>query len=83
MDKKLLHVKLVNAVTEYDRRQAKKKFYNIHALAMYIGKIQDIEENLNKGMTIENALKQSFCGQLLRFIAKRIGADTSQFKKWD
>lgn len=38
------HIRLVNAVTEHDRRASKGKYYNPHALGMYLRAVRQVEQ---------------------------------------
>lgn len=64
--------KILTAICEYDRRQAKRKFYNIYALPQYIKAKQNAMELIETGVPVSEALADCFCGRLLDFILKRI-----------
>lgn len=65
-----MKAKLVNIVTEYDRKQSGKRGYNPYALPQYFAAIDRV---LDSGLPIELALKEGFCGSLLRHIARKLG----------
>lgn len=56
---------LVNALTEYDRKQSTRRDYNPHALALYFQALDDAMEQYNHGATIESALRYSFNDRVL------------------
>lgn len=72
-----LHLKLVHAATEYDRKQSKKRGYNIYALAHYMGRIQDIEKDIAAGRPLRQALLAGFTGRLLDALLKAAGEPRS------
>lgn len=67
-----MRAKLLNVLTEYDRKQSTKRNYNRHALAHYCRAIDDVMKAVDSGEPIETALKKGFCGSLLRHIAKKL-----------
>lgn len=70
--------KLLHAVTEYDRKQSTKKFYNIYALAQYLMAVERASEYMvNYDMTLREALLKSFNGRLLDVCLKAAGEPTS------
>lgn len=73
IDTEHYHSKLINIVTEYDRRQSTKKYYNHYALAQYCQAVSNTMEELSHGRSIEDALKACFCGALLRHIVRKLG----------
>ena len=64
---KYLSAKLIMCLTEYDRKQEKKKFYNRYALAMYCGAAQEVDKLVESGMSWLNALKSEFIFERGRF----------------
>jgi hypothetical protein len=60
------------AVTEWDRKQAAKKFYNHYALAQYCGAIDGVMTAIDGGRPIPLALSDCFCGSMLRFLARKL-----------
>ena len=75
-------LKMVSVLTEYDRRQSKKKSYNRYALGHYMKAVGTVAEAIDGGAPIHEALKQGFCGSLLRHVAKRLGV-THEYAKWE
>jgi len=71
-----LHHRLLHAVTEYDRKQEKRKGYNHYALAQYIGRLQEIEKDIAAGMSVREALVSGFNGRLLDILLKAAGEDS-------
>lgn len=72
-----LHDKLVNAITEYDRKESRKRYYNPHALALSLGRLRDVEEDIRRGASIRNALIAGFCGRMLDALLKAAGEEKS------
>ncbi len=71
----MLRTRILMIVTEYDRKQSKKKGYNIWALSHYCNGVSNVMGAVDSGEDIEEALKAGFCGSLLRHIAKKLGID--------
>jgi hypothetical protein len=69
MDTKL-RVRLVNAITEYDKRQADKKFYNPYALGLYFKALARLEKYLAAGYDLRVSLLNTFNGRLLDLMLK-------------
>lgn len=68
-----IHHTLVHAVTEYDRKESTKRYYNIHALAIYIGRVNDVEADIESGVPLRAALLRGFNGRLLDAVLKAVG----------
>lgn len=60
-----VHAALVHAATQYDIRQARGKRYNHYALAQYLRRIQEVEEEIAAGKPLRAALLGAFHGRLL------------------
>ena len=75
-------VKMVSVLTEYDRKQSTKKSYNRYALGHYMKAVGTVAEAIDGGAPLHEALKQGFCGSLLRHVAKRLGV-THEYAKWE
>jgi hypothetical protein len=74
MGTNITHIKLVMALTEYDRRQQKRKGYNRYALAQYFEALAWAEDRAAKtGCSLEVALGEAFHDPILSFIGKRTG----------
>ena len=67
------HARLVMAVTEYDRKQAKRKGYNRYALPQYLAAIRDAEQQRKRNEPIREALVYHFSGRLLDALLASIG----------
>lgn len=66
--------RLVHLVTEWDRKQSEKKFYNHNALAIYIQSIHvNVIPALDSGKSISEALECGFNDRLLDFMKKGMG----------
>ncbi len=69
----LLNHKLTHAVTEYDRKQSKRKGYNMYALSHYLGACQEIAKEVDTGVNIRKACVEHLTGRLLDVVLKAIG----------
>lgn len=65
--------KLVHAVTEYDRKESTKKYYNIHALPQYLRGIDEAMHLIDDGLSIRAALVHHFSGRLLNTLLRTMG----------
>ncbi|MGB0108572.1 MAG: hypothetical protein WBP52_08725 [Terriglobales bacterium] len=68
---------LVNAVTEYDRKQSTRKHYNRYALAQYLAAVEDVTNAVNCGSTRRDALVSKLNGRLLDVCLKALNMDRS------
>jgi len=66
-------VVVLNAVTEYDQKQAGKPGYNPFALAQYIAKLEDFQALLESGVTIKRAIMKCFIGRLMTKVGREFG----------
>jgi hypothetical protein len=57
--------KLVNALTDYDRKQSTRRSYNPHALALYFEALDDAMAAVERGCNIRKALADSFNDRVL------------------
>lgn len=69
-----LHTALVHAATQYDIRQARGKRYNPYALAQYLMRIDEVEQDIKAGADPRQAICAAFTGTLLNAMLKAIGA---------
>jgi len=76
--------RIVNAFTEYDRKQKGKKGYNPYALSHYCRAIENVEEYLSEGYTLRQAIIKSYLGRLCDRILKELGLPqmTTDEAKW-
>jgi len=65
---------LRNFVTEWDRRQSKKKYYNPHALPQYLEAV-DLASVQANFVVLEKALRCHFDDRLFVFLLKRCGVE--------
>jgi len=66
-------VEIVHALTAYDIRQSKKRFYNPYALGLYMQALERADELVAEGKSMRYALVKSFTGPLLRAVGKAVG----------
>lgn len=71
------HHKLTHALTEYDRKQSTRKYYNRYALPQYFGALQSVTEAVDGGQSLRKALTDNFCGRLLDVLLKSVGEPKS------
>jgi hypothetical protein len=64
--------KLVNALTDYDRKQSTRRGYNPHALALYFEALDDALAQAEKGKPINTALESMFNDRVLSVCLKAI-----------
>lgn len=69
----LVRHKLSHAATEYDRKQSTRKGYNMYALSHYLGAVQDIEEDVDKGVELRKAIVTRTTGRLATALLKAVG----------
>ena len=64
---------LIHAATQYDIKEARKKYHNIYALAQYSERIDEILEDIEAGIPPRDALSAGFEGRLLNALLKAVG----------
>jgi hypothetical protein len=69
--------KLSHAVTEYDRKQSTRKGYNMYALSLYLGAVQNAETEADAGIDLRKALVHNFTGRLLDVVLTAVGLPKS------
>ena len=70
------HNKLVHALFEYDQKESKKKYYNPHAMAIYLLALDEAESEVKQGETVRQAILNHFCGsKILNILFKAIGQE--------
>lgn len=67
-----IRTKLINAATEYDRKESKKKSYNRNALAIYLRMIDNVCQDIENGADVAEAIGRGFSGRLLTALAKAV-----------
>ena len=77
-----MRIKLLNILTEYDRKQSTKRSHNPYAMGHYCRAIDGIMVAYEAGTPIETALKGELCGSLLRHVAKKLKLAVV-YDKWD
>jgi hypothetical protein len=61
---------LLTAITKFDERQSKGKYYNIHAFPQYLDRLDCTMEDYRKGYSIEAAINNNFLGKLANTLLK-------------
>lgn len=78
-----IRMKILNAVTEYDRKQSTKKYYNPYALPQYIGKIDEVIEYVEAGHDLKYAIRKCYLDRLCTAVGKEFGIKfTNDEIKW-
>lgn len=65
--------KLISALTQYDEKQSKRKFYNPHALGIYFERVDYVMADIERGATVRQALLAGFNDRLLDVCLKAVG----------
>ena len=74
MDERI-SLKLVNAVTEYDRQQSKRSHYNFYAICHYLGAVEKVAKHVDNGAELRTAILNCFLGRLCDRVLKSVGLD--------
>jgi len=67
---------LEHAVTQFDRMQEHvhrinpKRYYNQYALGIYLRRVDDVVQAVNKGANLKDTLSLAYNGALLSFLLK-------------
>ena len=68
--------RITHWLTRYDMKQSRTKYYNFHALALYLKSLQEnVLPALEAGEALIPALETGFEGRLLAFVAKGLKQD--------
>lgn len=68
-----LKFRLIHGLTAYDQRQSTKRGYNRYALGIYLGRVDDICADVERGADIASAIRRGFSGAVLRAACKAAG----------
>ena len=74
---KLQHAKLLNALTTYDEKQSRKKFYNRYALGQYCAALSKVQKHCDRGADLRVALLNCFNGKLLDTLLRAVALEVS------
>lgn len=61
---------IINAITDYDIRQSKKRGYNPYALAQYYAAMDEVENAVARGVDLMDAIGRAFTDRLHDCVAK-------------
>ena len=64
---------LIHAATQYDIKEARKKYHNIYALPQYFARIDEILKDIEAGTPPRDALAAGFDGRMLSTLLKAVG----------
>jgi hypothetical protein len=67
-----LHDKLIFAVTEFDRKQSKRKNHSPYALGLYFEAVENCEKFIASGLTVEQAIGRTFNDRLHDHVLKAV-----------
>lgn len=73
-----LKARLINAATEYDRKQVGKRGYNRFALPQYLARVDAVCEAIAEGADVQTELGRGFNGRLLTCLAKAVGVEAKE-----
>lgn len=65
--------KLCSALTEWDRRQSAKRFWNPHALGIYFKRLEAVMVLVERGASWREAACCGFNDRLLSYLLKSMG----------
>lgn len=69
----LNRLKILHALTTYDRKQSTRKGHNPYALAHYAGALARVSEGVDKGQDLREAILNWFVGPLADLVLKSVG----------
>jgi hypothetical protein len=72
MSANLLYSDLASAVTQYDIRQSRKRYYNHHALGIYLGRVEEIVAQVEAGADLRTAITAGFCDRLRDHVLRSV-----------
>lgn len=64
--------RILNAFTTYDRKQVGKKGYNPYALSHYCAALDNVDEYMQQGKTLREAIIKSYLGRLCDAILRAL-----------
>lgn len=65
--------KLIHAVTEYDRKESKKRSYNRHAIGIYFQRVDEVCADIERGADTRKAIMAGFDGRLADACLRAVG----------
>jgi hypothetical protein len=75
-----IRLKLETAIIKHDQRASKGKYYNRYALGQYCAALQRVEESVDGGMSLADALRKCFNDRLLSKLEKSVDLPVSADK---
>ena len=70
--------KLAQAVLHYDVKQEKKRYYNRHALTLYLNGVDNVMADIARGVDLESAIRARFNDRLLDFVLRHMGFEVAK-----
>lgn len=63
---------LQHAVTRYDRKQENKRGYNRYALAIYLGRVDEVFNRMAEGSNLRDAICRTYNDRLVDHVLKAV-----------
>jgi len=84
----LQRLRILNALTEYDRKQSRKRGHNPYALALYCKALTNVAKHCENGAELRLAILNCFEDRLLDIVLKSVDLpistiDENRFKIYD
>lgn len=73
--------KLVSAVTQWDVKQSRKRFWNPHALGIMLERVEDVMRDIESGTDPRRAVMAGFNDRLLDVCLRAIGEKTASVEE--
>lgn len=64
----------IQSLSAFDRKQSTRKGHNPYALAQYLRAADGLKQDIEEGLTVEEAIENNFFGVLADRLAKHLGA---------
>lgn len=66
---------LLHTLTDYDRKQSTKRGYNHYALAIYMGALERVKEDVRSGRSLRQAIVDNFNDRLRDVLLRAVGEE--------
>lgn len=73
MNTAFIKARLLHALTEYDRRQSKRKDYNRYAFGQYLLRLDEVMADISRGADVRQAVTAGFLGRLADACLRALG----------
>jgi len=68
-----MQLTLEQALIRYDRKQSTRKYYNPHALNLYLARAEEVQAEIAKGKSPRQAVIDSFTDRLRDYLLREMG----------